>query len=288
MKSSIQGAPVALAIVLLATTLYGHWTVTNDEDDDVTLIIAPANGGSRSYHFKTGQTLMVAVGRNPHAIRTVIAGHGIDHDERYLGDRDVTTISQIRTPVGTAPNGRTIYMAMPRFPHAIKYERLLRDLRRSTWKGTFSGRGGNQRGSLRLRGQVGDADYGHSSSPRGTTLSEVKYVPGDSYFITGRWDHVGSTGTFTLRVAPTNPWYSEGYYRFRGQSWNGEATRPVPINVVVIANTAEIKSAKGEVLRTVNSGDRLIIHRVTEHWCWVSLPGQKPLGWIQPKYVRQQ
>jgi hypothetical protein len=197
-------------------------------------------------------------------------------------------MSQIRTPVGETREGVTIYQSMPDFPANDKYTDLIEDLRRSVWQGTFDERGGQNRGSIRFRGDEGDADYGHRAMPRGTTLDTINYVPGDTFFITAEWQHGQVNGELTLMIDPENPLYLEGYYQRGGQRAAGKATRlsPRPVEVVVAIDTAEIKSAEGVVVATVSQDERLVVHKVDKHWWHVSYPGQQPIGWIQPKHVR--
>lgn len=200
--------------VVIAESLAQQIVVENDYPYDAELIVTPSNGGATTYRMKPagqdGDNVTVRLGGEKHTISSIIDGDQMDHDpvnlRNLIAGNDAIELSDIRTEVGEAPNGKTIYQAMPDYPYSRAYGDLVKRLKRSEWKGTY---GNNVISRIKLNGATGQGIV------RGdvTKLSDIEYVPGSKFYILGEWTHGNQSGEFVLIIDPKKPKQLKGHYR---------------------------------------------------------------------------
>jgi len=220
-----RGVVLVLAVFFpLAASGADTWKVKNNLRKDFRLEIRSSGGGeATAYELKKGETVAIALGEDAHTLVTeLLQGENKQRQEsdevnlKEIAGDEVTLLKDIRSPIDIRmPNSDEIYQAMPDYPYSKKYEALVDDVRQSRWSGTYNGR----MGSLRLRGDKGNADDN-------TKLNKIQYVPSETQLVVaGQWEHKDQNGEFILIIDRKNPKQLKGFYRVDGEQWSSGTAR---------------------------------------------------------------
>ncbi|MEO8493967.1 MAG: hypothetical protein ABI614_02780 [Planctomycetota bacterium] len=218
------GRSCAGVLILFATSVSfaEDLLIENDQPEDFELIVTDNTGNAVPYRIPVGQTVPITLGSEKHVLKMITPGH-----KRELGRYNLAELAAqgpinlrfFETPVGETPDGSQIYQIMDQngFRHAEKYDNFLRQLRRSDWQGTYNTTNGRRDGQLHLRDGKGNNGQ----------LYNIKYVPGDTFYIVGDWRHDDQReGNFILKIDPKTPRQLKGYWRDEDGEWlEGSATR---------------------------------------------------------------